>query len=1716
MRIDRLELNQRVASANLTVIQMSLRILLSLGLLFNVASFSKTNSAEASARTSLEDRTISQSGQNASTVVVTSVENSIYPNQSAPLIATVSVNGLSPAPTGSVNFMLGANALATATLTPIDPSDSTAVITVNGSQLALGSNNISAIYSGDANYSGSSSTITLTLLSPQVSVGPVQVGTPSTVQTLTYTFSASITLSAINILTAGASGLDYADGGSSTCAVGVAYTPGQNCVITVVLTPSAPGQRSGGVTLFAQGNTPLMTWYLSGVGQSSAVTIDPGTQSTIATFPSDILFGSAIDAAGNFYVVDNASSQVLELAAGSFAQSTLVPTGPLSNPTAVALDGAGNLYISDSGNNRVVIVPNENGTLNSGDMSPANITGLGSPRGIAVDAGGNLYVADGPNGSVVELPSGGGALVPIATGLTNPRGIAVDASGNVYVTSDSAVTEYPSVGGTPIPIGTGYNTPYSVAVDSSGTVYVADTGNVQIVEIIAGNATQINFPMTGLSTPRGIALDASANVYITDGANVYKVNRSQTPPLNFGITYVGSTSSPQTLTVSNVGNQQLNIPTIAIAPNFIQGISSGTDCAAGTPLPSGGQCLLAMEFSPALSGSLFGTITLSDNALNATSMQSAQLSGAASQVGQTVTFGTLANVIYGNAPLAVNATASSGLPVTLSVVSGPAVVSGNMVTVNGAGSITLEADQAGSIQFSPAQPVQQSFIAGKAVLTVTAQSASMTYAAAVPALTSSIVGLVNGDNLGAVSGTASLTTTATSASPAGSYPIIATQGTLAALNYAFTFVNASLAINKATLTVTAQSASMIYGASVPAFTSSIVGFVNGDNLSAVSGTASLTTTATSASPVGQYPITAMQGTLAAMNYGFTFVNASLTINKAALAVSANNLPTTYGTIPTLTYTFTGFVNGDNSSAVSGLPSLSTTAKVTSPPGTYAITISSGSLAAVNYTFTSFASATLTVSKAVLTATASNLSTTYGWAIPAPAYTIAGFMNSDTRASVTSGNPIVTTTAIKGVAVGTYPITISLGTLSVKSTNYTLNLVNGLLTVGKAVLEVIGVGAKVSYFAAIPNLQYNLIGFVNGDKSSVISGAAVVSTTAVQGSGVGTYPIIPAQGTLASANYTFTFINGTLTVFPVGLTVRVTSASMTYGGPVPALAYYITGFPSGANQSVVSGKPQLTTTAAPSYSAGSYAIVASLGTLTATPNYTFSFLNGILTIKKATLIVQANNIIAPINQPVPTLTYTMTGFVNSDTQGSAVAGTPNLTTTATGSQVGDFPISTSTGTLSASNYSFTFVNGILFIVTNSPSNYYSQAFQHVVVIFQENRTPDNLFHGFPNADIAGSGVNSTGQTIPLTPIALANNYDLSHAHNAFVEMYDSGKMDGANKITISCNIGAVNCPPANPQFMYVNPSDVQPYFQLGEQYTFGDRMFQTNQGPSFPAHQFIISGTSAPTATSNLFAAENPSPNGGTGCAAPATATVALINPFGVESQYVYPCFEHPTLMDSLDAQTISWRYYTPAVNSGDAIWIGPLAIHHLYFGGDWANVIVPQTKVLTDIANGQLAQVSWVIPNGLDSDHPGGNNGTGPAWVASVVNAIGNSPYWSNTAIIITWDDWGGWYDHVAPPIYNSYEYGFRVPLIIVSPYSKQGYVSHVPHDFGSIVKFIDEVFDLPGLGYADARADDFSDCFDLTQAPITFQTIPASPNKDFFLNTKRPVTPPDDDGDEE
>jgi phospholipase C len=217
---------------------------------------------------------------------------------------------------------------------------------------------------------------------------------------------------------------------------------------------------------------------------------------------------------------------------------------------------------------------------------------------------------------------------------------------------------------------------------------------------------------------------------------------------------------------------------------------------------------------------------------------------------------------------------------------------------------------------------------------------------------------------------------------------------------------------------------------------------------------------------------------------------------------------------------------------------------------------------------------------------------------------------------------------------------------------------------------------------------------------------------------------------------------------------------------------------------------------------------------------------------------------------------------------------------------------------------------------------------VIVIFQENRTPDNLFQDpvliKAGTDIAQSGKNLNSPTgvTTLTSTSLVTNYDLSHAHAAFLKTYDNGNMDGATLIDVDCPSPCTPAAPANVEYQFVQASDVQPYYTMAETYAFGDRMFQTNQGPSFPAHLFIISGTSMAstqlTVPSNLFAAEIPTdPQSSTGCTAPPDEVVKVIDitnmdPLTNETQTMYPCFDHPTLTDLLDKNNISWKYYTPS------------------------------------------------------------------------------------------------------------------------------------------------------------------------------------------------------------
>jgi phospholipase C len=403
-------------------------------------------------------------------------------------------------------------------------------------------------------------------------------------------------------------------------------------------------------------------------------------------------------------------------------------------------------------------------------------------------------------------------------------------------------------------------------------------------------------------------------------------------------------------------------------------------------------------------------------------------------------------------------------------------------------------------------------------------------------------------------------------------------------------------------------------------------------------------------------------------------------------------------------------------------------------------------------------------------------------------------------------------------------------------------------------------------------------------------------------------------------------------------------------------------------------------------------------------------------------------------------------------------------------------------------------------------------KHVVIIVQENRSFEDMFAGWPGADAPMYGwSNQSGKRlkVPLTPQPFQRK-GLDHLWINAMAGWDHGQMDGF----WNNRNGPTGPPSGNFAYSYLERSEIGPYRTMAAQYVLADHMFPTMFGPSFTAHLDLVAGTtniSDTTAIVNL-------PNGAPwGCdASPGTATSLLTRNRTVRMGVgPFPCFSRfRTMADTLDAKGISWKYYAPNILEGPA-WSAFDAIKNVRHGADWAKVTSPQTLALTDPGTGALPSVSWITPDYLDSDHPETGSDTGPSWVGSLVNEIGKSPYWDSTAIVILWDDWGGWYDNVPPPQLDSKGLGIRVGCLIVSPYARKGYVSHTQYEFGSILKFIEQAFDVPPLGpgsagYTDARARSLVDSFDFTQAPRAFVPIKTKYSTKYFLNRPQSLMVPD------
>lgn len=352
--------------------------------------------------------------------------------------------------------------------------------------------------------------------------------------------------------------------------------------------------------------------------------------------------------------------------------------------------------------------------------------------------------------------------------------------------------------------------------------------------------------------------------------------------------------------------------------------------------------------------------------------------------------------------------------------------------------------------------------------------------------------------------------------------------------------------------------------------------------------------------------------------------------------------------------------------------------------------------------------------------------------------------------------------------------------------------------------------------------------------------------------------------------------------------------------------------------------------------------------------------------------------------------------------------------------------------------------------------HSDKVQHIVIVIQEARSFDNLFCGY-----SGSKGKCKDKTIPLE--ASCTLSDTFHDVERDRKTGNFGKEHA-------------DCPGyQHPEYAHVPKDELSQYYQIAQQYVLGDEMFSSTGNPTFEAHQYLIAAQAAN--------AEN-EPFGKTssdGC---------------VYRRWVHQlhgaaktdaCFSYQTLGDELSTAGLTWSYYRtadrkqPIVDTWDAFgWIK---------GG--SSGTSPSSKFMSDVCSGKLATVTWITPAFADSDLSGSLSSGGPQWVASVVNAVGGSQFWGTTTVVILWSGFGGWYDHVSPPYLDFDGLGFRVPMLVVSPYARTNYVDHVQLETASALRFVEDTFGLKPLAVSDSRARDLGvSALDFHQQPRAFVPI--------------------------
>ena len=369
-------------------------------------------------------------------------------------------------------------------------------------------------------------------------------------------------------------------------------------------------------------------------------------------------------------------------------------------------------------------------------------------------------------------------------------------------------------------------------------------------------------------------------------------------------------------------------------------------------------------------------------------------------------------------------------------------------------------------------------------------------------------------------------------------------------------------------------------------------------------------------------------------------------------------------------------------------------------------------------------------------------------------------------------------------------------------------------------------------------------------------------------------------------------------------------------------------------------------------------------------------------------------------------------------------------------------------------------------------------QHIVFIMKENRGFDHYFGQFPGADGTTTGVTSTGQTIPLRRAGDVLAHDVGHVWEDFLTDEDGGKMDHYDLGDRGNENGDLEA------FTQMTQADIPNYWSYAQNFVLADHTFQSTNSPSFSNHFYFIAADAEGTISIPIWPGKDPQHSWG--CDAPAGTFVNQMDSEGAVFD-VFPCFDPPTMADTLNDYNISWKYYAEPYGTQGYGFSAYDYVHHIRYSNYWNTNVVKISQFESDALSGQLPAVSWVVPSYGVTEHPNLGTCVGENWTVNLINAImqGPSEQWNSTAIFLTWDESGGFYEHVPPPYLDQFGLGPRVPMIIISPYAISGHISQTAYEFSSVLKFIETNFNLPPLTQRDANANDMTDSFNWNQSPL-------------------------------